>query len=537
MPQGKADTLRLVNGRIYRSAYDDRPASALLIHGGRIAWVGDQCDAPAAAATIDLGGAAVLPGLTDAHVHLLAMAQDRLQISLAGSQTKSLTQLLTRLVEGTRDTRPGEWIFAGNFDEGALAEQRYPTRQELDTAVPNHPVLIRRFCGHVAVVNSQALRLLGIDDRAADPAGGAFGRTPDGRLDGSAREVAADQIFRSLPATDRSKLSNALLATLQQCSRLGIVAAVEAAVGYTNGFDQEFAVWRSLRETQPSLPLRLGFMNGLDPADATARGLTPERDDEWQSMTLKFFADGIVGARTAAMTEPYCDCASQGFFTRDEAELARVINEAHELQWQVAIHAIGDRAVAHILSSLAEAQRRYPRVDARHRIEHCFCPPADGLIRMRELGAVMVMQPAFLTRMRNSILNAFGARAHGYYPGRSALEAGIHYAASSDAPAGLISPWSGIADAVDRAAHSGEPIGPREAMSAREAVASYTLGGAYAMKQETWRGRLVPGMAADLIVVDRDPFAAVPNLRSTNTLLTIVRGEVRHNTHFCLAIE
>jgi predicted amidohydrolase YtcJ len=524
-------SVRLINGRIYRSADDHHPAEAVAVSDGKIAWIGDASDCPSAARTVDLQGAAVLPGLTDAHIHLFAIAHARLQVSLSRQHAASLHDVLTRLQARARETPAGQWINACDFDENSVAEHRYPMRDEIDVSVPDHPVLIRRFCGHIAVVNSAALRALEIDESISDPEGGVFGRDAAGRLDGSATESAAELVFRRVPRTDRGVMVRALRQTIGDCMKMGMTAAVEAAVGFTSGFDEEFAVWAMLRQSGETLPMRLGFMYQLDPADARGRDLAPGLDPDWQGATLKFFADGIVGGRTAAVSEDYCDTPSRGFFMRDEADLERVIAEAHRAGWQVAVHAVGDRAVSRIITAYETAQRAAPRNDPRHRIEHFFCPPAGGFARMQQLGALLVMQPSFLTRMRRSILQAFGPRAHRSYPGRSALDAGVHYVGSSDAPTGLISPWAGIADAVDRGAPDGEPIGAGEALTVRQAVASYIRGGAYAMRQEAWRGLLAPGMAADLIALDRDPFSeTAPNLREMAVLMTMVRGEVHHDT-------
>lgn len=149
---------------------------------------------------------------------------------------------------------------------------------------------------------------------------------------------------------------------------------------------------------------------------------------------------------------------------------------------------------------------------------------------MKALGALIVTQPSFLARMRRSILAAFGPDAHSKYPARSVIDAGVTYVGSSDAPTGHVSPWVGMANAVDRGASLGAPIGANEALTRRQAVGSYMHGGAFAMKQEDWRGTLVPGMAADFIAIDRDPFDASTDLAATNVLMTVLRGTVRHDT-------
>lgn len=520
----------LTNGRIHRSAWDDAPADSIVVADGRVLWTGAREDAPAADATIDLHNATVIPGLTDAHIHLFAIAHARLQIPVSPRDAADIASVLDLLTARANTVAPGKWVYAAGLDENGLAERRLPTTAEIDAVIPDHPVLIRRFCGHVAVANSAALRFFNIDDAISDPDGGAFGRNADGSLDGSAKESAAELLFRAAPPLDRAELINALRLTIDDSVRLGMVAAVEAAVGFTTGFDSEHEIWNELR-TGSALPLRLGFMHQLDPAEASARGLVPTEDPDWQAMTLKYFADGIVGARTAAVSEEFFDTPSRGMFMRDECELQRAIIGAHCAGWQVAVHACGDRAAHCVIKAYEMAGVAHPRDNARHRIEHYFVPPAGGLAQMKALGALVVTQPSFLTRMRRSIAGAFGPRADQCYPGRSVIDAGVAYVATSDAPTGSWSPWDGIADAVFRASDSGAPIGPDEAITIREAIHSYTVGGAFAMKHESWRGTLEPGMAADLIALDRDPFiASGPELRATQVLLTMLRGEVVHDT-------
>ena len=519
-------TIGFSNGRVYTSAHDRGAHDAIVFRHGRVAWVGARADAPQSIDWIDLQGGTVVPGLTDAHVHLYAVAHGRLQIDAGGAT--SIDDLLETLRR--RAAAPGGWLVAANYDEGRLCEGRHPTRAELDAAVPDLPVVLRRFCGHVAVLNSAALRRVDVDEAVADPSAGMFGRDAGGRLDGAAFEAAAELIFRRMPAPSQAAVRDALRGVLDDCVRLGLTAAVEAAVGFTDGFDEEHAVWRSLRETSPRLPLRLGFMHQLGAAEAARRGLVPTLDDDWQSATLKFFADGIVGARTAAVGRPFADTGTHGLFMTSEAELEGEIVAAHRAGWQIAVHAVGDRAVSRVLDDFALADRLESRSDTRHRLEHVFCPPEGCFERMRALGAAVVMQPSFLVKMHRSIQAAFGADVGGHYPGRSALAADVAYAGSSDAPTGILSPWHGMAASIDRGGSAGAPIGPGEALTAPQALAAYTRGGAYVMKQETWRGGLEPGMAADAIVLDRDPLrSTTAALRDTRVLLTMVRGVVHHD--------
>lgn len=524
------DTIQFINARVYRSADDVRPARSLMTRKGVIHWIGDEADAPKADRIIDMQGATIIPGLTDAHVHLFAIANERQQISLNGPNVRKMADVLNLISEAARKSSPAQWIRAVGFDENNLAEHRYPARDEIDAVAPDHPVIIRRFCGHTAILNSAALKVLRIDDGVSDPPSGSFGRDASGKLDGSAKESAAEAIFRAIPPIDSAAMAASLRATIEDSIGMGLTAAVEAAVGFTSGFDDEFAVWNLLRQDASFSPIRLGFMYQLDPKDAAARGLTPRRDPDWQGMTLKFFADGIVGARTAAVSKPFADTGATGFFMRDEDDLERVIVEAHLDGWQTATHCVGDRASARVISAFEKAERALPGQKPRHRIEHYFVPPEGGLARMKALEALIVTQPSFLARMRRSILGAFGPDAGRMYPARSVSDAGVTWVGSSDAPTGHVSPWIGMANAVDRGASLGSPIGPDEALTRRQALGSYVHGGAFAMKQEDWRGTLAPGMAADFIAIDRDPFDTATDLAETEVLMTVLRGVVRHDT-------
>ncbi len=518
---------RFINGRIYRDAGGRILADTLVTQGDAIHFVGSRNEAPAAETTVDLRGAVVMPGLTDAHIHLFGLATERLQVALDPASVKSVAALLDCVSSTAQRSPQGRWIRGVGFDENGLPEHRYPTREELDATAPDQPLVIRRFCGHTAIVNSAALRVLGIDEEVSDPVGGSFGRDPAGRLNGIVKESAADAVFRKMPQVDRALVANSLRSTIADAMRLGLTAAVEAAVGFTSGFDEEHATWELLRSDRSRL--RLGFMYRLDPREALARKLAPHRSPDWQTNSLKFFADGIVGARTAAVTTAFHDVGGNGFFMRDEEELEHAIVEAHLGGWQVAVHAVGDRAISRVIGAFERAQKVKPWSDARHRIEHYTCPPMGGLPRMKQVGAIVVSQPSFLSVMHRTTVEAFGPEAESKYPARSVLDARVPYVSSSDAPTGEFSPWVGMANALDRGADKGKPLGSSEALSRRQAVRSYMHGGAYAMRQETWRGVLEPGMAADLIAVDRDAFDASVDLKSVMVLMTMVRGAIEHD--------
>ncbi len=494
---------------------------------GEIAWMGDLDDAPAAEQVLDLQGASVLPGLTDAHIHIFTMALSRLQVDFTASRPQSVAAVLDILRQENARNPGADWLQGCDLNEARLAEGRMPNRRELDEAVGDRPALLRRYCGHVAVFNTSAMRLLGLGEHQADPQYGHFERFDDGSLNGLAYERAAEAIFRSAPVPPAHLIRQGIRDAVADCTKLGLTSLVEAAVGFSIGYDRENEIWESLRDDD-GLPVRFGFMAQLDAREAAARGLVPSFDRRWSRETLKFFADGIVGGRTSALSEPFCDRGGTGTFMLAESEIEQSILDAHTAGWRVAVHATGDRAVELVAGAYERAHAGFP-VDRRHRIEHCFCPSPGVFPRLRKIGAMVVTQPSFLWRMGDSIRAGLGKRTDHAYPVRSVTDADALLALSSDAPTGLVSPWDGVRSAMDRLSSGGQVLGPREAVTAREAIDGYIAGGALAMRHETFRGRLQPGCAADLTVLDRDPFDLAPEeVSKTRSVLTMMEGRIVH---------
>ncbi|WAP68270.1 amidohydrolase family protein [Jiella pelagia] len=389
-------------------------------------------------------------------------------------------------------------------------------------------MLLRRYCGHVAVFNTAAMRLLAIAEDAPDPEFGHFERLPDGRLNGTAVEQAAEAIFRAAPAPAPHLLRQGIRDAIDDCLKLGLTALTEAAVGFSIGHDREDAIWNAVR-AEGDLPLRMGFMAQLTALEAAERQLTPIFDRRWSRETLKFFADGIVGGRTSALSEPFCDRGGTGTFMLPESVLTEEILAAHAAGWRVAVHATGDRAIERVASAYEDAEAS-GAASRRHRIEHCFCPPPGLFERLRKIDALVVMQPSFLWRMGPSIVAGLGRRTETAYPGRSVIESGARLVLSSDAPTGLLSPWEGVRSAVERLSSDGTILGEGEAITVREAIDAAIAGGAAAMRHEGFRGRLDTGFAADLAVFDRDPFSlAGAELAATRATLTMVDGKIVHH--------
>lgn len=520
-----APSYLLTRGHVVTMDEKNSVHEAILLRQGRVAWVGASAAAPAADRVIDLKGGTVLPGLTDAHLHLLAQAQESLQVRLDLPDVVTLADVIERLRVRAAEAAPDEWIVAAGYDEALIREGRLPSADDLDAAVPDRPVLVRRFGGHLAIANTLAMRLAGIETDTPDPPGGVYERK-NGRLTGVLKEMAAEHIYTVAPRPSATRLSERMRKIALDYLRLGVTAVCEAGVGFTNGFDDEWTVWRQIQR-EGGFPLRLALMLRLDPEEARRRGFQPGPvDPDWQVRTLKFFADGIVGARTAVFSEPYDDGPGRGAYITSPEAMRHLFGLAHQDGWQIAVHTIGDTAIAETVASL-ELASGGARCAHRHRIEHLGFPHRQILPRLRKAGISVVTQYAFLDKMGDSFIRALGpVRGGAMYPGRSLIEAGIVVAGSSDSPTGPSSPFRAMASAITRRTGAGIVVAAGETLARTDAVRIYTWGGAYCTHQESFRGALKPGYLADLGVYDADIFtAAVETIADTRARMTFVRGE------------
>jgi len=508
--------MRFTGGQVYETAFAN-PSGSLSVGGTQI--ISERQDA-----SRSLGGRVCLPGLTDAHLHIFPLALFRLQLDIATAGLRSVPALLDALEQIPTERRFGGWLQGAVLVEDSFVEKRLPTLHELDSRFPETPVLLRRYCGHVAVMNTSAMKTLGLHQTVPDVASGSFARSPVGTLTGHADEGAAAWVFARAPAPPDDLILSEIRMVLNECLSLGLISLVEAAVGFTLGYDREAVIWAKLR-AGGNVPVRLGFMNELTAEEAGDRNLVPTWDHDWSSETLKFFADGIIGGRTGALSLPYADTGGLGDLMHPDGVLEQQLAEAHGEGWRIAVHATGDRGIDRVLNGLMCAQGR--DTTRRHRIEHFFVPPENGLERAAEAGLGVVTQPGFLHRMGASIARGLGDRVMGsVYPGASALAAGADLVFSSDAPTGPLSPWKGIRHAVERIGAHGGAIGSAEAVDRKQALDAYISGGAWAMRHEQFRGNLAPGMAADAVVLNMNPFQVpLDELEDCRCVLALKDGQ------------
>jgi predicted amidohydrolase YtcJ len=528
----------LLNGRVFRGLAEGT-AAALAISGGRVLAAGSDGEIEPligrATRVIDLRGRLASPGLYDAHLHLLPVGLAMAELDVRPRQAPTLAALLAKIRDSAAAARPGAWVTARGYDQSRLDVQRHPTRHELDEAAPENPVHLVRCCGHVSIVNSAALRIAQVDESTSAPAGGVIEKR-DGRLTGLFAESARDRIRAVLPAVTDADLVAAIERAGRHCLSFGITSVMDAAVGSKAGF-REIAAYRTARATG-RLPVRvnqclLGGPGGIVDR-AYAEGLvTGAGDDRLSVGPVKIFTDGSAGARTAAMSAPYLgEPANQGLLCLAPQELSALVRDYHARGYQLAIHAIGDRAIDQVLDAYALALDDAADADRRHRIEHCSFVRPDQIARMAGLSVHPVPQPVFIHEYGELYRAVVGAeRTAASHPMRSWIEAGLRPAASTDGPVSGIEPFPNLYAMLARRSSAGTLLGAAQALTMPEALAAYTAHGAYVNRAERHRGRLLPGLAADVAVFSRDLLAASPEEVLEDTLcdLTLLGGEIVHD--------
>ena len=496
-----------------RGPANDPSAYAILIEDGRVSAVGRSADLRSSADVVrDFAGATVLPGLRDAHLHPVPYAALLSGVSLKTADT--IAEIAARL-RAAAASRRGP-IVALRMDDESLAERRIPTRADLDAAVGDRPVLIHRYCGHVAVANTAALRAAGIDASTPNPAGGVIDRDAEGLPTGVLRETAIEIVSGALSGMVPVAPS-ALVDALRALAALGLTSIggmVRIGDGPWSSLGNEAEL---LGAVAGDLPIRVhGYViaNTTDELEA-GRSLLTGKSDRLRWAGLKRFADGSLGGHTAAMSEPFSDAPGEVGTMRlsdVDAELSRA---CFEMGGAVAIHAIGDLACRRVIDLFEDLGAPAGRC----RIEHASVIDSIDIARMARLGIAACVQPAFLGSEAHWLERRVGSRRlTSTYPFASLEAAGVTLAAGSDSPVEPPDPWSGIALARDRAS-----VVPAEGLDADRALGLYTSGAATVLGEPT---PLAVGSPADLIVVDRDPTTASPDhVRATQVLHVLVGGE------------
>lgn len=472
---------------------------------------------------IDGKGKTMLPGLIDAHGHVMELGFQALTLDL--SATTSLADAQAKIAAYAGEHGNRKWIIGGGWNQEAWGLGRFPTAAELDAVVGDKPVWLERADGHAGWANSAAMAEAGITAKSVSPAGGRI-EMAGGKPSGVFVDAAMGLIDKAVPQPLARERDQALVKAQDALLAFGITSIADMGTTIEN--------WSSYRRAGDGgwLKIRIAsYSSGLDPI-LVIGGNAPTPwlyGDRLRMGGVKLFADGALGSRGAWLKAPYSDSPNnRGLQFVEDTRLRNIMSRAALDGYQIAIHAIGDAANAQALDAFSELQATYTG-DRRWRIEHAqILDPAD-IPRFARLGVIASMQPVHQTSDRTMAEARLGpGRLQGAYAWRNLQAAGAKLAFGSDTPVESPDPFAGLAAAITREDAKGEPFGgwqPQERVSRETALAGFTTGAAYAAFAEDKVGRLAPGLWADFILVDRDPLLVTPSeLRATKVLETWIAG-------------
>ena len=532
----KADTV-LLNGKIVTVDAKNSIAEAVAIKGGRIVAVGSTRDvrklAGKATERINLKGRTVLPGIIDSHTHPHNAAMRYLEIDCRAKNIRYIRDIQRAVSKKARELGPDKWVRAGYYNDSKLAEKRQITRKELDKAAPKNPVFIVSDTGHQAVVNSLALKLVGITKETPDPAGGQIDRDTKGELTGLLYETATKLVSDVVPEYTVAQVKEGLRMLWDTYSSWGITSTHDASGQMLGirGYQQLLA--EGVRKVRVNLmvsirPWRAGGKDMLE--SMSSLGIESGFGDEWlRVMSLKIMGDGSGAGGTAGVYKSqHRGPGGLGLMTTDRDEMEKIVMKAHEAGLRVSIHSIGDRGIDIALDCIEKAQRAMPVEDMRHRLEHNSCCTMKQLKRIRELGVTPSSSIGYMYGIGDQYAENFGPeRSRWLHPHKTMKRMGIIAGGNNDCPVTFYSPFVQMYAAVTRKTSTGQVVGRGEAINVMDAIRVYTWNGAYLGKEENLKGSIEPRKLADMIILDRD-ILAIPEeeIKDVKVMTTIVDGKV-----------
>lgn len=509
------------NGTVY--AGEGAFCEAFAVENGRFIAAGAYSDLAQAypqAERNDLRGAFVCAGFHDSHMHMLGLGTLLTRVDLS-AHTQNLADVIAAMQGGLASVFGDDWLIGRGWNDDYFCDvKRFPTRHDLDAVSRDVPIQITRACGHVCVVNSRALKLAGIDKTTPDPDGGAIDRDENGDPTGVLRENAMGLVSDIQPLPDYKKVKMYLGKAAKALNKLGITSvqsddfcafpalAFEAVLRAFSEMESEGALSVRVYE-QANLPT----IDHLDKFLAT--GLrTGAGCDRFRIGPVKLLADGSLGAHTAYMARPYADLPETcGIPIYSQHRIDTLIGKAHENGMQVAVHAIGDAAMDQVLNAVEKAQAKHPRPDARHGVVHAQITRPDQLERMQKMDMHAYVQPIFLDYDTRIVEPRAGKELAASSYAFGTLRKTCRASFGSDCPVEGANPLRGIQCAVTRAPINAPHMTyrPEEAVTVAEAIDAFTVNSAYACFAEHTRGRIAPGMEADFVLLESDPFQTYPS--------------------------
>lgn len=507
------------NATVYTGTGKD--ADMFVVKDGRFVFVGNKDDAVSKwhdADHVNLHGCFVCPGFVDSHMHLLNIGGMLMQAPLAKSSLREMLEALRQFAAGHPDS---PFITGRGFNQDHFTdENRFPTRDDLDAVCPDKPCLITRVCGHVAVANSAALALAGIDKTTQPIEGGSVQTDSAGRPTGVLSENAIGLVSSLIPCPTRAEIKERLVLAMELVNGYGITSVHSDDLSTTDApFEEVIAAYQELK-AEGRMSVRVIEQCMLPTEEALNRFLsagykTGWGDDLFRIGPLKLLVDGSLGARTALLRSPYDDDpGNTGIATYSQEALDSLILTAHRAGMQIAVHAIGDAGCDMVLDAFEAAMTAHPRKDARHGIVHAQITNHAQIERMKRLGLHAYIQSIFLDYDTMIVRQRIGSRALEAYPAASLLSTGVTMSNGSDSPVEPPFVLAGIQCAVTRRSYtrtSESAYLPEEALTLSQALNSYTSAGAYASFQEHTKGLIQEGYLADFTVLRTDPFETDPS--------------------------
>lgn len=500
----------------------------MIIEDGKIINVGgSELSENPSGEVIDLEGKTVLPGLIDAHGHVMGLGYQELNVNLSGIESLEAT---LDTIKAYAEANPElEWIQGRGWNQTLWEENEFPTAADLDKVVDDRPVWLTRVDGHAAWANTKAMELAGISRETPDPQGGKVIRDRAGNATGVFIDAAENYINEIVPAPTDVERELALEKALEQLARMGLTSVHDAGMGVdTWNLYKEFA--DAGKMTSRIYAMIGGTGEAFDELSENGP-INSYADDLLALRSVKISADGALGSRGAAMKEPYSDDpGNRGLLFYDQERLNEMVLKSVGNGYQTNIHAIGDRANDVVLNAFEAAREEYGDQGLRHRIEHAQIVSLEDIPRFKDLDLIASMQATHATSDMNMAEDRVGPdRIKGGYAWQTFLDQGTVIANGSDFPVEHSNPFFGLYSSITRQDHEGNPPGgwyPEEALNREQTLRSFTIDAAYAAHQEDILGTLEPGKWADFVVIDRD-FFEVPAIEiwQTQVLETWVAGE------------
>ena len=524
--------LILRNGKIICLDIQESIFQAVAVKFGKIVAVGSNSDIDkyggGETKIIDLLGKTVIPGLIDSHGHFINEGSSKeIYVDLSEEAgVHSISDIQKILKRKAEQTPIGDWVFGYQEDDSKLKEKRHPSRIELDAISNEHPVLITTVGGHFWMANSKGFELSNITKDSSDPEGGKFDKDPEsGELTGGLHEEAYNVLRpEGLPQPTRNQSYSGAKQILNECSSVGLTCVYDL-VGRS-----EMRAVLDLKNNE-ELPLRIRMDITIELLEELDKlGIYRGLGDDWARICgIKFFFDGAVSARTAAVSEPYLDKPDfYGVMSTTKKIATALLTKAYKKGFRISAHANGDRAIKLYLDILEDLQKNYPRKDSRNRDIHCSVINKALVKRIKELKVLPTIFGAYPYYHGDKLIPSFGIeRLENMFAARSFIDAGVMVAAHSDHPCSPFPPLIAIHALVNRKTKAGKDIGKSQKISIIEALKLYTINAAYHSFDENLLGSIEPNKLADFVVLGEDILKVPPErIKDIPVLMTIIDGNI-----------